>query len=66
MLGTYLAKLTPSKYLGPHQVSAGWSTYYLSCLWIKIGGYSFSCFRTVVLMELPICSWAFLLSYFIF
>ena len=22
MLGTYLAKLTPSKYLGPHKVSA--------------------------------------------
>ena len=25
MLGTYLAKLTPSKYLGPHKVSAWWS-----------------------------------------
>ena len=32
-LGTHLAKLTPSKYLGPHQVSACWSSYYLSCLW---------------------------------
>ena len=25
-LGTYLGKLTPSKYLGPHKVSACWSS----------------------------------------
>ena len=32
-LGSYLAKLTPRKYLVPHQVSACWSSYYLSGLW---------------------------------
>ena len=32
-LGTHLAKLTPSKYLGPHQVSASRYSYYRSYLW---------------------------------
>ena len=35
--GTYLAKLTSRKYLGPHKVSVCWSNCFLSCLFYECG-----------------------------